>query len=222
MSKVESLNEVIREVQEYVSKVYEDNWGKYPTSHDYLHIIRVLTLALKIADEEHLDSESILLLKLACLLHDIAIPITGCKQKHAEESAKIATQILKKYEFTEDEIRLVCSAIREHSWSKRKKPATLLSAILQDADRLDALGVIGFARMICYGEFMKRKLHHPTEVIPKTRQIDDERYTIDHVFAKLVKLPQSMNTETGKRLAKERVQKLLKLTEEFEKEVQCE
>ncbi|MCS7386853.1 MAG: HD domain-containing protein [archaeon GB-1867-005] len=214
-----NLTEIIDKVKVQVERIYEENWGKYPTSHDMLHILRVCNLAMIIALNENIGERELHLLKLACLLHDIALPMKGCKQDHASESAKIAKKLLENYKLNSNEIELICNAIREHSWTSKKRPSTIISAILQDADRLDALGVVGFARMICYGEYMKRKLHHPLEVMPKKRRVDDEAYTLDHVFAKLVKLPKSMNTKTGRKIANKRLKKLLSLIEDFESEI---
>ncbi len=216
--KVEGLQHVIKVVEEYVERVYSENWGKYPTSHDYLHVIRVLRVAEHIAEAENLSCEERLMLKIACLLHDIAIPLRGSKENHAAESAEIARKFLRKAGLSGEHIAEICRAISEHSWSEGRKPSSKISAILQDADRIDALGVVGFARMICYGEYMKRKLHHPVEIIPKERELNDEAYTLDHVFTKLINIPKTMNTNIGKAIAQERLRKLIELVKKFEHE----
>ena len=65
---------------------------------------------------------------------------------------------------------------------------------------------------------MKRKLHHPVEIIPKERELNDEAYTLDHVFTKLINIPKTMNTNIGKAIAQERLRKLIELVKKFEHE----
>ena len=216
--EIEKLGKIAKLTKNFVEEVYFNNWGKYPTSHDYLHILRVLRISNYIAENEKLSFEEKFLLEIACLLHDIAIPLKSSKENHAIESSKIAFKFLSKLELDEKYIDLICSAIAEHSWSKQSKSSSKISAILQDADRIDALGTIGFARMIIYGEYMKRKLHHPNEIIPRNREINDNEYTLDHVYTKLIKIPEKMNTKIGRKIAEIRIKKLISLIEEFERE----
>ncbi|HDO21140.1 MAG: HD domain-containing protein [archaeon GB-1845-036] len=202
-----------------VKRIYDEHWGNYPTSHDYLHVERVLNNAMKIALHENLSEINLHLLKIACLLHDIAIPIYGVKKDHAEISSLTARKILAEFNFNPHHTDIICNAIREHSWSKARKPTNKISAILQDADRLDSLGVIGLIRMVIYGEYKKRKLYFQGEPIPESRVIDDSLYTLDHLFKKLINIPKMMNTYIGRRLADERIKRLLNLVDALKEEI---
>ena len=122
---------------------------------------------------------------------------------------KKAKTILKKYDFTSDEITIVCDAISEHSFSQKKIPKTIEGKILQDADRLDALGAIGIARVFATGGSLRRPFYNLDDPFCKKRIPDDQTWTLDHFFEKLLKLEFLMNTNSGKIEAKKRT-KILK------------
>ncbi|MEM3616072.1 MAG: HD domain-containing protein, partial [Candidatus Methanomethylicia archaeon] len=86
--------DIVKVVEDKVIKIYLDSKGNYPSSHDLLHVKRVLNNALTIASHMHLSDREIILLKLACLLHDISIPLNGVKEDHAIHSANYASSIL--------------------------------------------------------------------------------------------------------------------------------
>jgi uncharacterized protein len=115
-------------------------------AHDFDHVMRVYTNAKKIVKEEKADEKLVL---SAALLHDIvSYPKSSKRSKFSSiDSAKKSKIILKKYGFSEKEITIVSDAIKDHSFSQNKVPETLEGKILQDADRLDALGAIGIARV---------------------------------------------------------------------------
>jgi len=147
----------------------------------------------------------------AVLLHDIvSFPKSDKRSKNSSiESAKKAKTILKKYDFTSDEITIVCDAISEHSFSQKKIPNTIEGKILQDADRLDALGAIGIARVFATGGSLLRPFYNLDDPFCKKRMPDDKTWTLDHFFEKLLKLEFLMNTKSGKIEAKKRT-KILK------------
>ena len=142
----------------------------------------------------------------AVLLHDIAsFPKSDKRSKNSSiESAKKAKTILKKYDFTLDEITIVCDAISEHSFSQKKIPKTIEGKILQDADRLDALGAIGIARVFATGGSLRRSFYNLDDPFCKKRIPDDKTWTLDHFFEKLLKLEFLMNTKSGKIEAEKR------------------
>ena len=115
-------------------------------SHDYSHIMRVYKNAKKLAKIEKVNSKLVL---TSVLLHDlVTYPKSDSRSKTSSiKSSNLAKKILKKYNFSEDEIKIITDAIRDHSFSRNKIPKTLEGKILQDADRLDAIGAIGIARV---------------------------------------------------------------------------
>ena len=178
------------------------------SAHDFDHIMRVYKNAQQIIKKEKVNETLVL---SAVLLHDIAsFPKSDKRSKNSSiESAKKAKTILKKYDFTSDEITIVCDAISEHSFSQKKIPKTIEGKILQDADRLDALGAIGIARVFATGGSLRRQFYNLDDPFCKKRIPDDKIWTLDHFFEKLLKLEFLMNTNSGKIEAKKRT-KILK------------
>ena len=172
-------------------------------AHDFEHIMRVYKNAKKICKQEKVNEKLIL---SAVLLHDIVShPKSDKRSKLSSfESAKKSKQILKKYDFSKEEITIISDAIRDHSFSQNKIPATLEGKILQDADRLDALGAIGIARVFATGGSLRRPFYNTYDPFCKKRIPNDKIWTIDHFFQKLFKLESLMNTKSGKREAKKR------------------
>ena len=115
-------------------------------SHGFDHVERVYRLAIRIAERENEDLE---LVKSAALLHDIARTneLNGKKECHAEKGAEIAAPILKKFGYTSEQIKIITDAIKTHRYKKQINPTTMTGKILQDADKLDALGAIIIARV---------------------------------------------------------------------------
>ena len=178
------------------------------SAHDFDHIMRVYKNAQQIIKKEKVNETLVL---SAVLLHDVvSFPKSDKRSKNSSiESAKKAKTILKKYDFTSDEITIVCDAISEHSFSQKKTPKTIEGKILQDADRLDALGAIGIARVFATGGSLRRPFYNLDDPFCKKRIPDDEIWTLDHFFEKLLKLEFLMNTNSGKIEAKKRT-KILK------------
>ena len=177
-------------------------------AHDFDHIMRVYKNAQQIIKKEKVNEKLVL---SAVLLHDImSFPKSDKRSKNSSiESAKKAKTILKKYDFTLDEITIVCDAISEHSFSQKKIPKTIEGKILQDADRLDALGAIGIIRVFATGGSLRRPFYNLDDPFCKKRIPNDKTWTLDHFFEKLLKLEFLMNTKSGKIEAKKRT-KILK------------
>jgi len=191
---------------------------KNDSAHDFQHIMRVYKNAQKIYKKENANEKLVL---SAVLLHDIvSYPKSGNPSKISSiESAKKSKQILKKYDFTKEEIIIISDAIRDHSFSQNKIPNTLEGKILQDADRLDALGAIGIARVFATGGSLKRPFYNMNDPFCKRRTPDDKIWTIDHFFQKLLKLESSMNTKSGKEEAKKRTKILRTFLNQLKKEI---
>lgn len=177
------------------------------SAHDFEHVMRVYKNAKKICKGEKANQKLIL---SAVLLHDIvSYPKSDKRSKMSSfESAKKSKQILKKYDFSKEEIIIISDAICDHSFSQNKVPRTLEGKILQDADRLDALGAIGIARVFATGGSLKRPFYNLDDPFCKTRIPDDKIWTVDHFFQKLLKLESLMNTKSGKVEAKRRTRVL--------------
>ncbi len=187
--------------------------GKDP-SHDFLHISRVYKWALRIGQKEGADLRILL---PAALLHDLVNLSKDHphRAKASAMSAAAAERVLSEHGYNKSECLKISDTIIEHSFSLGKKPSSLESAVLQDADRLDALGAIGIMRMVTCGSLMSRVYYHGEDPFAKDRPIDDGNYTIDHMYKKLFKLPQLMNTEIAFREAQDRV----KFMESFNKQL---
>mgnify|MGYP001204682611 FL=1 len=179
------------------------------TAHDFDHVMRVYKNAQKITKKEKANKKLVL---SAVLLHDIvSYPKSSKRSKSSSiESAKKSKLILKKYNFTTEEINIISGAIADHSFSQNKTPQTLEGKILQDADRLDALGAIGIARVFATSGSLNRSFYNTDDPFCTKRNPNDDRWAIDHFFKKLLKLEFTMNTKSGKIEAKKRT-KVLKI-----------
>jgi uncharacterized protein len=176
--------------------------------HDWFHIERVFKNALLISKKEKV---AIFVVSLAALLHDIADP----KFYNGDEAVgpKIATNFLKEQEVDAAIITHVVNIIKHLSFKnsldkEAKKFTSKELEVVQDADRLDAIGAIGIARCFNYGGFKNRILYNP-EVIPNLNMTKEEYKnadapTINHFYEKLLLLKDKMNTVTGRKIADNR------------------
>ena len=187
-------------------------------AHDFDHVMRVYTNAKKIVKEEKADEKLVL---SAALLHDIvSYPKSSKRSKFSSiDSAKKSKIILKKYGFSEKEITIVSDAIKDHSFSQNKVPETLEGKILQDADRLDALGAIGIARVFATSGSLNRPFYNIDDPFCTKRNPDDDLWAIDHFFNKLLKLESLMNTRSGKIEAKKRTRVLKEFLKQLKNEI---
>jgi len=187
-------------------------------AHDFDHVMRVYTNAKKIVKEEKADEKLVL---SAALLHDIvSYPKSSKRSKFSSiDSAKKSKIILKKYGFSEKEITIVSDAIKDHSFSQNKIPETLEGKILQDADRLDALGAIGIARVFATSGSLNRSFYNIDDPFCTKRNPDDDLWAVDHFFNKLLKLESLMNTRSGKIEAKKRTNVLQEFLKQLKDEI---
>lgn len=173
-------------------------------AHDFSHILRVCRNAQLIGEREGADIQVLL---MAAALHDAGSGSKQVKGDRAESISrclKIAEDFLIRSGTPEDVRKKVLYAIDVHSFSRGIVPATLEARILQDADRLDALGAIGIARVFLTGGSLKRELYNPEDPFCREREPDDERWNLDHFYRKLLKLESGMHTQTARALARER------------------
>ena len=191
---------------------------KNDPAHDFEHIMRVYKNAQKICKKEKANKKLVL---SAALLHDlVSYPKSDKRSKMSSiESAKKSQSILKKYNFPDEEIAIITDAIREHSFSQKKIPDTIEGKILQDADRLDALGAIGIARVFATSGSLKRPFYNIDDPFCKKRNPDDNMWAVDHFFKKLLTLESLMNTKSGKLEAKKRTGILKKFLQQLKDEI---
>jgi len=142
----------------------------------------------------------------AAWLHDcVIIPKSSPARAQASRlAAAQAKQWLSQLDWPYGGLEEIAHAIEAHSFSAGIAPQTLEAKVLQDADRLDALGAIGIARTLMLGAEMKREFYQPADPFCKTRGADDSIYTLDHFYCKLLKLEESMQTPAGVREAQQR------------------
>lgn len=179
-------------------------------SHDRGHCRRVWIMASAIADAMAVPVDRLVLLA-ACFLHDLVLiekndPRRAQASRLAAEQARAA---LARIDFPRDRLDAVAHAIEAHSHSAGIAPRTVEARIVQDADRLEALGAIAVARTFYTAGRMNSAMFHPEEPLAQTRPLDDLRYALDHFETKLLRLPDTMQTEPGRRLARKRAEVLL-------------
>lgn len=204
---------VTASIKNEVKKIMDND-----SAHDFEHIMRVYKNAQKICKKEKANEKLVL---SAVLLHDVvSYPKSDKRSKLSSiHSAKKSEQILKKYDFSKEEITIISDAIRDHSFSQNKIPVTLEGKILQDADRLDAIGAIGIARVFATGGSLKRPFYNIDDPFCKTRKPDDKIWTVDHFYKKLLNLEALMNTKSGKIEAKKRTKVLKEFLKELKQEL---
>ena len=191
---------------------------KNDPAHDFEHVLRVYSNAEKICKKEKANKKLVL---SAALLHDIiSFPKSDKRSKTSSTKSAIkAKKILKKLDYSNNEIKIITDAIENHSFSKNKTPKSIEGKILQDADRLDALGAIGIARTFAVGGSENRSFYNSDDPFCISRKPDDHEWTLDHFFKKLLLLESKMNTKSGKIEAKRRTKILKKFLIDFKQEI---
>jgi uncharacterized protein len=187
-------------------------------AHDLAHIRRVWLNAQRISAVEGGDAE---ILAAAVMLHDCVIVEKSSpnRNKASRLAAERARTLLAARGWTSAQAELVAHAIAAHSFSAGITPQTIEAKILQDADRLDAIGAIGIARCFYTAGRMGSALYHPTDPQAQNRPLNDAAYAIDHFRTKLLTLQANFQTPTGTRLAAERTQIIREFLTTFEAEI---
>lgn len=189
------------------------------SAHDFQHIMRVYKNAKLIGQREGADMEILL---PAVLLHDIVVYPKGSAKssRSSDDSADLAENILQRYGYSQDKINRISNCIRTHSYSDRLVPASLEGKILQDADRLDALGAIGIARTFSVGGSEKRTFYNADDPFCRSsRELDDRQWTLDHFQKKLLKLKDLMHTRTAKKIAQQRTKFMMLFIRQMKMEI---
>ena len=171
--------------------------------HDLAHVRRVVVTARRLAEDEDADLQVVL---PAAWLHDcVTVPKSSERRSAAStEAAALAGSFLEDAGYPRAPLPAIRHAIEAHSFSAGIVPRTLEAKVVQDADRLDALGAVGIARCLMVGGSLGLALHHPDEPFPDSRLPDDSSYVLDHFYVKLLKLPGTMQTSAGRAEARRR------------------
>ena len=188
-------DQLIEDTIAYVQDLFRNNAG----GHDAEHTLRVYSNALKIAKLEQGCDPDVTI--LAALLHD-----ADDHKLFATENNANARSFLESRNVPEDQIETICRIINSVSFSKNKdkRPDTIEAKVVQDADRLDAMGAVGVARTFAYGGEHGRPMEE----------------SLQHFYDKLLRLKDLMNTETGRRLAEERHAFLETFLQEYARETE--
>jgi len=209
---------IINKTKKFVKQRFEGAEG----GHDWFHTKRVLANSIHIAKKENAN---LFVVQLAALLHDIA----DAKFHDGDETLgpKVASEFLEEQKVDqlnrEHIVKIIESVSFKNSLSPLENPFDSIELqIVQDADRLDAIGAIGIARAFNYGGFKNRELYNP-KVAPN-KNMSKEEYkkssapTINHFYEKLLLLKDMMNTPTGRKLAEKRHDFMLSYLDQFYQE----
>ena len=175
------------------------------SAHDLNHLQRVWRNAA-ILLEGHPQADTLVVMA-ACYLHDLVNLPKNHPERHlaSRQAATLAVQQLSELGFPPEKLAGVAHAIETHSFSANLTPVTIEAQIVQDADRIDALGAVGLARMFYTAARMDSALAHGSDPLALQRPLDDKAYSLDHIEVKLARLPGKMQTPAGRALAEQRL-----------------
>ncbi len=191
--------EVLQQTRQYIRECFEGEGS----GHDWWHVYRVTNLALKLAAQEGGD---VFIIEMAALLHDLD------DWKLVKENHESRTDAwLKKMEIPAEDLKMILDLIEQVSFKGagvETKAGSLEAQIVQDADRLDAIGAIGIARTFAYGGYKNRLIYHPDIQPEMHRNFTDYKNTtaptINHFYEKLLLLKDRLNTSTARKIAMDR------------------
>lgn len=213
------LEEYINKLRPIVLEYFKDDY----TGHDIGHLERTLNNALYICNKEGGDK---IIVGISAFLHDIHRIMQNKEGKFVEpkESLPIVRDILSNIELTEEQIDKICYVVENHekyNWNENNV-SDINALIVQDADNLDAIGAIGIGRAFNYGGSYNIKMYDNNVELNESNNYKesegDNESTIHHFYHKLFKLGDYMNTNTARRLAKQKTKFMRKFTNQFLKE----
>lgn len=192
--------------------------AQHDAAHDLEHIRRVVTTARRLALAEGAELAVVL---PAAWLHDcVVVPKDSPLRSQASRlAAEAATTFLRSVDYPTERLAAIAHAIEAHSFSAQIVPQTREAQVVQDADRLDALGAIGLARCLMLGGAMGRRLYDPDDPFAEQRVLDDGVNTVDHFYVKLLRLADTMTTESGRVEARQRTRFLEQFLEQLRHEI---
>lgn len=184
-------------------------------AHDLSHLERVWKAANSML-AHHPEADAMVVMA-ASYLHDL-VNLPKNHPDRARASAMAADEAVRELQaagYPSTRLAAVHHAIEAHSYSANIPPRTIEARIVQDADRLDALGPVGLARMFHVGGQLGRALAHPTDPMGTHRQLDDGAYALDHIELKLARIAGTMQTDGGRALAATRLDWIRRFRDEF-------
>lgn len=202
---------ILASAESYIRTVFHGDFS----GHDFYHSLRVYQMATRIAEKEN---ASIFIVQMAALLHDVDdVKLFGDQTERLPNAVKF----MKECGLYTEVINEVCNCIEEVSFkgTDTKTPTTLEAMIVQDADRIDAIGAIGIARAFAFGGNKNRMLYDPNE--KPLIDMNEKQYrsrkscSINHFYEKLLMLKDMMNTGAAKQIAEERHQFMQNFLDEF-------
>ena len=187
-------------------------------AHDWLHVVRVERLGARIARE---TGAHVGIVRAAALLHEVVNLPKHHPDSHrsGELCAHAALEILHELGVDDATACAVAECIRVHGFSAGLEPDTLEAKVLQDADRLDAIGAIGIARCFATCASMGRPFYDDSDPFCRRRPPDDRRFGLDHFERKLLRIPERLHTDAARRLAHERAAFLQSFLRQFASEL---
>lgn len=187
-------------------------------AHDIQHIERVVLNTRRLVEAEGLSLEVLL---PASYLHDCVHVAKNSPQRFQGSvlAADRAIEFLGEHSYPTEHFSAIHHAIEAHSFSANITPRTIEAKVLQDADRIDALGAVGLSRCLMLGGHFGSQLYSNDDPFCETRTPKDASFCVDHFFAKLLTLKDTMQTETGKKIAEERTSFLSDFLDQLKQEI---
>lgn len=189
-------------------------------AHDFSHVTRVTETARRIASAEGAD---LAIVVPAALLHELFNYPKNHPQSHlsGEVCAEHAARLLSSEHYPDQLIVAICDCIVNHAFSRGIVPSTIEGRVLQDADRLDAIGAIGVARCFATVGEMRLPLYQPEDPFCRSRQPDDKAWGLDHFNRKLLRIPDGLHTPTAQVIAADRLRLMKEFLSQLEREITC-
>lgn len=209
-----NLEKLQQQCREYLAK-----FDPADGAHDLSHVKRVVKNCSQLTD---IESANPLVTLPAAWLHDcVAVAKDSpLRSQGSRLAADAATAFLAENGYPQELLQAVYHAIEAHSYTAAIPTRSLEAKVVQDADRLDSLGAIGIARCLLVGGHLNRPLFDIEDPFCDEREPDDSLYTIDHFYAKLFKLPDTMQTEAGRDEAYRRASLMQQYLDELRAEIQ--
>lgn len=197
--------------------------------HNFDHTLRVAKYTAQIFSDEvqtrfgrSAHAEELDACFAAAILHDcVPVPKDSPLRKESSRlSSETARTWLNELSWNASQIDSIVNAVQDHSYSAGRTPKDLLGEALQDGDRLESLGALGLYRTIATGVAMGAELFNAKDPFAKERVLDDKKYSLDHFYTKLLKLPEGFKTQTAKREAHLRAEFLERFADQLSKEIE--